>query len=224
MKSLGATSHSPAKLVHLFADREGLTGKARERFLTVLNETLVPALTRSGGHWRTWALLSALFTPVALLLFQFAQDYPPPNWLVLGCIAYSCIGIAFALGFRRAREISRSNVEMNWVTYCTIFRPALLELVPGLLDRNLAADPSERTIVETKRALSFNELWRDRDEEFWSSSLSGFGLGALIMSLCCAFLAPSTLFLFIPPPLAVATMFAWIEWNRREVRRSQESP
>lgn len=219
MKTLGAIPRLSVEMIELFADRERLTGTARERFRAVLNATLVPALARSSSHWRLWGLLPLVFAPLALGLFRLFHDKMPPGWYVVGCIAYSCIGVAFALGYRRAREISRADVETNWATYCALFRPALLELLPGLLDRNLAEDRSERVTVELKRAQSVDELWRERDEELWSASLCGLGLGAAVMMICCTLIDPAPYFLLIPLPLAVATVVVWVERNRREVRR-----
>lgn len=219
MKSLAATGRSSTELVELFADREQLTGKARERFRALLQETLIPAMARSGAHWKTWSLLSAAFVPAAIFAFRFAEGRFPPGWFTLGCLAYGCIGIAFALGFRRAREISRANVEVNWATYCSVFRPALIELLPGLLDRNLAADTRERMTTAPKRARSLTELWRDRDEEFWSSSLCGLGLGVVAMTVTAIQHSDSPAVLLIPVPVAIVTVTAWISWNRRVMRR-----
>lgn len=219
MKPSVALPRSPADLAALFADRERLTGRARERFLNLLHETLIPAIARSHTRWRELGLSSLMFTPAAIALFRLAHSIWPPAWFIVGCIAYSFIGIALVLGYRRAREISRTNIEVSWATYCAHFRPALLQLVPGLLDRNLPADCSERVSVRVHRAVSLHELWRDRDEEFWSANLLGLGVGVLLMSIWITFGPASPELLLIPVPVGAIVVTAWLAWNRRTLKR-----
>lgn len=223
MKPSVALPRSPADLAVLFANREHLTGRARERFLNLLHETLIPAISRSHNRWRELGLGALIFTPAAVALFRLSHFSWPPAWFVVGCIAYSFIGIALVLGYRRAREISRADIEVNWATYCTYFRPALFQLVPGLLDRNLPEDCSDRVGVRLKRAASFQDLWRDRDEEFWSANLLGLGLGVLLMTIWVIVGSPSPELLLIPVPVTAIVVASWLAWNRRTLRRDPPS-
>jgi len=219
MKPSPAPDGSPAQLAELFADRERLTGQARERFLELLNQTLVPMLTRSRRHWLLAGLLAVTFTPLSVGAFRLAHRTWPPEWFTVGCLAYSLIGLACALGYRRARDLSRGDVEVNWATYCTLFRPALLEIAPGLLDHNLPEDCRERVVVRPKRASSLRELWRDRDEEFWSAGFTGLGLGGLLLAAGGILGVATPAWLLLPLPVAGATLLIWIRRNRRALAR-----
>ncbi len=215
MKSSPATAGSPDHLAELFADRERLTGRARERFLTLLRRTLVPMLDRSRRHWLLAGLLAVSFTPLSIGAYRLAHLTWPPEWFTVGCLAYSLTGLACALGYRRARDLSRRDVEVNWATYCTLFRPALLEIAPGLLDRNLPEDCRERVEVRPKRATSLRELWRDRDEEFWSAGFIGLFLCGVAMMVFALVTIPHPSIFLIPLPVAFGTLALWIVSNRR---------
>ena len=206
---------SPDHLAELFADRERLTGRARERFLDLLRPILVPMLTRSRSHWLLAGLLAVTFTPLSVGAYRLAHQTWPREWFTVGCLAYSLTGLACALGYRRARDLSRCDIEVNWATYCTLFRPVLMEIAPGLLDRNLPEDCGERVVVRPKRASSLRELWRDRDEEFWSAGFIGLGLGGLLLAAGGILGAATPVWLLLPLPVAFCTLALWIVSNRR---------
>lgn len=215
MKSLLAPIRSPAELAQLFADRERLTGRTRERFLELLHVSLVPALARTYGYWRLLLGCCAAFPLLAFGLFRLVHETWPPLWLAAGYLGFTALGFWLAFGYRRARAESQADVETSWAAYCTLFRPALLEHLPGMLDRNLAEDYSEKVRVVSRRALSLRDLWREKDEEFWSATLSGLGVGLVMLVGTDSFFRPHPAMLLIPVVVTAIWLALWIGWNRR---------
>jgi hypothetical protein len=214
------SSFSPALLNEDLADREGLTGTARENFLAFLSAIERPV--RPGG-WRLFfsvVILTALLGVLIAASFREHSSLLLPLWL-----AYALVGIGLTLGLRRAeRSPVRHDPELNWRVYCLVIRPILLGESPGLLDRNHPNDLSAREQIEVRPSEVCSNIFRDRGADFWWSSIIGLWLGLSGLLLGHFWLRLSIIWIWPLPaaglvmgPLAWS-LIQWLAWHLARTR------
>jgi len=197
-----------------FADREGLSGTARERFLRLLKQTFRVTESPPGRRWPALLAAAAVSGPVCLVLdLRGGGD---PLWTKIGWLAFSAVGVALALGCRRAARVTApADPEVQWRVYCLLIRPALLAEFPGLLDRNLRDDRSESESLVVKPAAAVQLMYADRGDDFWSSALWGLWIGMAggLLSRLYLSAVPATWSFALPVAGMAAGPIMWALWE-----------
>ena len=143
LKSL-PSGQEEGDLADYFADREGLSGAARARFLRLLSQSLgVGRSTRESGR-RALCAGAAVMGLVCLGLDYWAHRGGVSTWLIVAWAACACAGAGLGLAHRRVElRTPEPSLDIHWRVYCLLIRPIILVEQPGLLDRNLKDDCSE---------------------------------------------------------------------------------
>jgi hypothetical protein len=215
-----ASSFTPALLAEDLADREGLTGKARQRFLEFLANFDRPVRP---GSWRILLSVSATASVLGLFLVPWpgsGQAFPPFLFFWLGS---AVLGMILSFGLRRAEQAPiQHDPELNWRVYCLVLRPILLTENPGLLDRNLPTDRSAHETAVVRPVEVCRSIYLDRGADFWWSSILGLWLGMFVLLLGHLKLGWSPTWLWILPLTGLALgpiLWSIIQWTAWHVAR-----
>lgn len=152
------------------ADREGLTGSARTRFLKVLDQ--YDAFRRVRFR-RTWAMLLCISILISGLCYLL--DIPHRHWLdtlVWPGSLFLCIGPIWCIR-RQEQRPPRLHGETEWRAYCQFLRPLILTEHPGLLDRNLASPSTAPGRLVSKPIDLLREQFKSPGLDYWWSALAG---------------------------------------------------
>lgn len=168
----------PGSVVEYLADREGLRGAARRRFLRFARETLGYKLARPfRGEYLAWLLPAFALAGLAVTFETGPWPLSPVVWL-----AYLAAGFALAaLAVRDAAHAVRASRETEWLIYCHLLRPVVLAEAPGLLDRNLAA-ARPASLLDWRPRFAFTDFLRMRGTAFWTALALGGVAGMIALT------------------------------------------
>ena len=172
-------SPSAESVAEFLADREGLAGPDRRRFLEVFRE--YGSFRQASRPHRARTLM---FVSLLLALVGFVLDCPPDA--SDGMVWSVCVLLAVVLVWRFHREETqahRLDPETDWQAYCLFLRPVILTEHPGLLEQT-AKDLRERSTYQLFRPLPMlRNLVHERGSDFWWSAILGLwcGMGALVV-------------------------------------------
>jgi hypothetical protein len=194
------------------ADREGLVGHAKFRFLRILHESgsfrQVSRPRRSG----TLILVSLM-----LALAGFVLD-PSSDWSS-GLVWTGCLILAVIPVWRFHREerrFLRPDRESDWQAYCQFLRNVVLSDHPGLLDRNLSNSRLESEQPVLRTVPMYRKLLRERGPDLWWSIVLGLWWGMAALLVARLVIAPANWMIsFIPPAGGMlAGPAIWTVWRR----------
>jgi hypothetical protein len=168
-------------LAGYFADREGLSGAARARFLRLLSESLgVDRPTHNAG-WRELLTGATVMGLACLGLDYWAHGGGVSFWLIVVWVACSIVGIGLSLVHRWVeRKTPEPSLDIHWRVYCLLIRPILLAEQPGLLDRNLKDDKSATERIVVRPVSTLRGMVAERGADFWWALLIGLWGGMLV--------------------------------------------
>ncbi len=152
-------------LAEYLADREGLTGAARDRFLMFLGESLGFHQPARPGHWRTLLALT-LLSGLAGLAFDYPNHPAEASWRLAfwpGCVL---LGVLLAWRLRQAEgKQAEPDLEIHWRVYCLLLRPvASNRQLQSIIDTYLsetytAPDAADRPdLILTSNILGHHKL------------------------------------------------------------------
>jgi hypothetical protein len=206
------TSLSAESVAEFLADREGLAGLARRRFLEVLKEYGSFRQASRPHRARTLILVSLL-----LALIGFVLDYPPD--LSDGMVWSVCVLLAVVPVWRFHREETqayRPDPEIDWQAYCLFLRPVILTDHPGLLEQT-ANDLRQRSAYRLFRPLPMlRNLVHERGPDFWWSAILGLWCGMVtlvVIRLGWTTINPRTSLVFPIGGLVLGPVL-WTLWKR----------
>lgn len=168
---------SGKSVVEFLADREGLAGRARERFKCLL--------IAYGGFQNISKAKGVRFPILASLLLGLIGLYieRPRQWNdYLVWVEYGFLSAVLIWFHGEENCAPRVDRETDWEAYCLFLRPIILRDHPGLLDRN-AREPRQRIKQSSLHpAPTFQGLVHQRGPNFWRAALFGLwgGTGALL--------------------------------------------
>src|SRR5665213_1364939 len=166
-------------VAEFLADREGLVGAARIRFLRLLREYGSFRQVSRPQRSRTLILVSLVLT-LAGFVFDSQSGWGS------GLVWFSCLLLSLGPVWRFHREESRllqPDRGSDWRTYCHFLRPVVLSDNPGLLDRNLRNLQLESTQPMYRTIPMLGALIQERGPDFWWSIVLGLwcGMTALLL-------------------------------------------
>jgi hypothetical protein len=198
LKSTPSPSTSPA-LAEYLADREGLSGSARKKFLLFLRESLGFHISARPGSWRTLLTVAVLASLIGPVLDDWVGSAQWQLWIWCG---YTLLGAGLALVLRSAeRRTIAVDRETYWRIYCLLFRPILMSEKPGLVDRNQIDDRSAHERLAIRPMLSLRTMLCEGSVDLWWSSILGLWSGMLGLLVAKVCLAPVSLGWAIGLPL-----------------------
>ena len=199
-------------VLEFLADREGLTGGARRRFLHVLHDYGSFRKASRPQRSRTLLLFSLL-----LALVGFVLDHSP-SWsgrLVWpGCVL---LGLGPIWRFHQEKDPAPgTDRETDWQAYCLFLRPIILIDHPGLLNRN--ANNIQRDSGQPILRLfpMLRNLCHERSFDFWWSAMLGLWCGMLALAITHLAVAASNKILSFVLPVG-GMLFGpviWMAWQR----------
>jgi len=186
------------------ADREGLVGAGREKFIALLRDAFGFGAQRP--KWDVAALSAwvAMVTlaGIAVELNRDGRVATLMTWLGVGAVG---VALVFALA-RSRRRSGRGDREIDWRAYCLVIRPMILAERPGLLDRNLAAASIERQ----NSPLGTVDVFRDVDPvHLWLPAAVGWALGAVPLLLWHFAVGAQWWMFLLPPAGTILLPFGW---------------
>jgi hypothetical protein len=199
-------------VAEFLADREGLAGRARERFLRLLHEYGSFRQVARPRRSRMLILVSLL-----LALTGFALDHPS-GWnddlMWSGCVLLAAGPI---WRFHREERLApHSDRETDWQAYCLFLRPVILSDHPGLLDHNANNSRPDPAHPMLRPLPMLRNLVHERGSDFWWSTMLGLWGG--MMALLITHLTVSATNWMVSLSFPVGGLFLgpviWILWRR----------
>lgn len=169
---------SPSEeVVEFLADREGLSGGARRRFLNLLREYGSFRQVARPRTWRTLFLVSVLLALIGFVLDNRSAWSDRLVWP--GCLLLA-MGPIWRF-HRKETGAPDSHRETDWHAYCLFLRPVILSEHPGLLDRNRNSLPQESARERVQSLPTLRDLVHERGPDFWWSAVLGLWCGMLAL-------------------------------------------
>lgn len=175
MKLWSAHTEQSDSIAGYLADREGLKGIGRSRFIGLLDSSFGFKLRRPN---RSVFALGAWVASVAVagILLELSRGLSVVSVLLWLGVTSLGAALVFAL-VRVQRQPSPSSREIEWRAYCLLIRPMILAERPGLLDCNLATGSNEGKQEIAAPAVT-NLLRGIRPINVWLPASVGWGVGA----------------------------------------------
>jgi hypothetical protein len=180
---MGAPSvNSASTIARYLAEREALTGSAKDSFLRILAEEFQYHDEAPSIAWRAWLFLAFSAGLVALAIDACLRNGSLPLLLWVGWPACSCAGVAIAFGLKNSDRDQRSTeFELQWRIYCLLVRPMILADNPGLLDRNLAVCRETVGELALTSLTSVQTVVKESRPKLLRSALVGLWFGMAVL-------------------------------------------
>ena len=194
------------------ADREGLAGRARLRFLRMLYEYGSFRQVSRPQRSRTLILVTLLLT-----LFGFVLDHQS-DWRS-GLVWYGCLILTVGPVWRFHREERRAlrpDSESDWKAYCQFLRNVVLSDHPGLLDRNSSNSQLELEQPMLRTVPMYRKLVHERGPDFWWSIVLGLWCGMTALLIAHLAIASTNWMLSFAFPVGgmLVGPVIWTVWRR----------
>lgn len=197
MKMWSALTKQPDAIADYLADREGLQGTVRSRFIELLDISFGFKLQHP--NWSALAL-SASVASVAMagVFLELRRGLSTES----GLLWFGVIGLGLVLmcSLVRAHGQSRQGSrEIEWRAYCLLIRPLILAEHPGLLNRNLAGESKINPQAIPVPAVA-DILRGSRPINLWLPASAGWSVGAASL-VCWQSLGGAPRWVFVLPLL-----------------------
>ena len=170
--------HSASRVAVYLADREGLSGDARSRFIRILEEDFQYTSAHRQTPWLV--LLACGIAPgfMALTADGWMNHGHLPLWLWIGWPCFAGAGALMALALRHAKQRRDSEPDLQWRVYCILVRPMIASDNPGLLDRNLPLHSETVESLSLTPLTSVRLMIKDPMPGQWRAALVGLWIGS----------------------------------------------
>lgn len=203
---------SAQDVAEFLADREGLAGRSRERFVRLLREYGSFRQVSRPRRSRTLILVSLLLAFIGFILDHPSGWSSGLTWT--GSVLLAVIPIwRFHWEESRAPQFDR---ETDWQAYCLFLRPVILSEHPGLLDHNASNPKPEPNRRQLRPLPMLRNLIREHGSDFWWANILGLwcGMMALLVTHLAVCATSWKVSLTFPVGGLMLGPTIWILWRR----------
>jgi hypothetical protein len=191
------------------ADREGLRGTVRRRFIALLERYGFRTARRRS--WRLLLLVSTFVSTASLLL-----DSPFEHWVDVASWSGYFFLTAGPIWYIRRQEkhLGEIDAETEWLAYCRFLRPLILANHPGLLDRNLELSACIHDEIHASPVLTRPKFFVERGADYGWACLLGIWCNMIaLLVLRHAVENPGRIWSLLPVVGFFVGPIAWALWQ-----------
>jgi hypothetical protein len=194
------------------ADREGLVGQPKHRFLRLLHGYGSFRQVSRPKRLLTLILVSLILTVAGFILDCQSGWRSSLVWLYSLLLS---VGPVWQL-HREESRLCHPDPESDWQAYRQFLRPVVLSDHPGLLDQNSKNLRSESEQSLFHMVPMFRNLMLERGPDFWWSIVFGLWCGMSVLLIIHLAIASTSWMLSLILPLVgmVVGPVIWTVWRR----------